>query len=88
MSALVAYLKATETGGAEPTQQELHDYIKTHHAALAVLQGVAVTIRSIGGAGDDTLYGQEVMTRCTGDAGDNVLVGGKGNRYAARWRGR
>ena len=80
MSALVAYLKATETGGAEPTQQQLHDYIKTHHAALGLSEagrGGDDTLR--GGAGDDTLYGQGGTDTLYGGAGDDVLVGGKGN---------
>jgi VCBS repeat-containing protein len=80
MSALVAYLKATETGGAEPTQQELHDYIKTHHAALGLSEaGRGGDDTLIGGAGDDTLYGQGGNDTLYGDAGDDVLVGGKGN---------
>ena len=80
MSALVAYLKATETGGAEPTQQELHDYIKTHHAALGLSEaGRGGDDTLSGGAGDDTLYGQGGTDTLYGDAGDDVLVGGKGN---------
>ncbi|WP_260674778.1 immunoglobulin-like domain-containing protein [Comamonas aquatica] len=80
MSALVAYLKATVTNGAAPSEQQVYDYIKDHHEALGVSEaGRGGNDTLSGGAGNDILYGQGGNDTLIGGEGDDILIGGTGN---------
>nr|WP_232482963.1 immunoglobulin-like domain-containing protein [Halomonas alkaliphila] len=70
MKALIEFLKVSN-GGAEPTEQQLYDYIKAGHAELNVEGDTRGGNDELyGGKGEDILYGQ---------GGDDLLVGGEGN---------
>jgi VCBS repeat-containing protein len=66
--------------GHEPTQTELHAYIRQHHAELnkdGDMRGENDVMR--GREGNDILYGQGGNDELSGDAGDDILIGGTGN---------
>jgi Ca2+-binding RTX toxin-like protein len=70
--------------GREPSDQELYDYIKTHHADFDVAgdtRGGADTL--LGGGGDDILYGQGGDDQLYGGTGDDRLLGGEGDDVLA-----
>jgi hypothetical protein len=62
------------------TQQEIVDYIKTHHVALAEESGRDGGNDTIyGGLGNDTIYGQEGDDYIHGGVGNDMLHGGSGD---------
>src|SRR5690606_37442057 len=77
LEALRVYLE--ETGGAEPTYEEIYDYIRGNHASF----NPGTDIRGgndilDGGLGDDILFGQGGNDRLRGGQGDDILYGGAG----------
>lgn len=70
MAALKEFLKVS-SGGNEPTEQQLYDYIKAGQAEFNVADDTR--------GGDDTLYGGKGDDILYGQGGDDILVGGKGD---------
>lgn len=68
---LIEFLKWSENEGAEPSDQQIIEYIRDN----------AFAIRDIGGldGGNDILSGEAGDDILFGDAGDDVLIGGAGS---------
>ncbi|EXU80948.1 type 1 secretion target domain protein [Comamonas aquatica DA1877] len=80
MLALTAFLKATVTGGVEPTDQQVYDYIRDHHQQFDVSSDTrGGNDKLYGGEGNDILYGQGGNDELYGGNGDDKLYGGTGN---------
>ncbi|MBB2777637.1 UNVERIFIED_ORG: VCBS repeat-containing protein [Comamonas terrigena] len=80
MLALTAFLKATVTGGVEPTDQQVYDYIRDHHQQFDVASDTrGGNDKLYGGEGNDILYGQGGNDELYGGNGDDKLYGGTGN---------
>ena len=79
-NALKAYLKSEVLSGEDPTDADLYDYIKVHHAEFNV-QGDERGGNDVmyGDAGDDILYGQGGNDILHGGTGNDILYGGTGN---------
>ncbi|MDA0696771.1 MAG: type I secretion protein [Proteobacteria bacterium] len=72
---LIAYLKSEVTGGAEPTQVQIYDFVKDHYRDF--VNADAADPRSKGG--HDTLYGGAGDDILMGGAGQDTVYGGSGN---------
>ncbi|MGA4853715.1 type I secretion protein, partial [Acinetobacter haemolyticus] len=73
--ALIEYLKVEVTGGAEPTQAQIYDFIKANYQSF--IDADATDPRSKGG--NDTLYGGSGDDILIGGAGADTIYGGSGN---------
>ena len=83
-SKLLAHLKANVTSGAEPTQQEIYDFVKANFqkfidadTADAATKGGNDTI--YGGSGNDIIIAGAGDDRIYGGSGDDIISTGRGN---------
>lgn len=74
-STLTAYLKAEVTGGAEPTQQEIYDYVKAHYKDFINADATDSATKG----GNDTIYGGAGNDIIIAGAGDDIIYGGSGD---------
>ena len=82
-SKLLAHLKATETGGAEPTQQQVYDFMKGNIQQF--VDADATDLNSKGG--NDNIYGDSGHDILIAGAGDDRLDGGSGDDLIFTGRG-
>ncbi|TCB15571.1 BapA/Bap/LapF family prefix-like domain-containing protein [Acinetobacter sp. ANC 5045] len=74
-SKLIAHLKATVTGGAEPTQQEIYDFVKDNYQKFITADATDTATKG----GNDTIYGGSGNDIIIAGAGDDRIYGGSGN---------
>ena len=65
-SKLIAHLKATETGGAEPTQQQIYDFVKANYRDFIAADAADPATKG----GNDTIYG---------GSGNDIISTGRGD---------
>ncbi|MGE8685021.1 MAG: type I secretion protein [Acinetobacter sp.] len=74
-SKLIAHLKATETGGAEPTQQEIYDFVKANYMEFVNTDAADPNTKG----GNDIIYGGSGNDIIIAGAGDDRIYGGSGD---------
>ena len=74
-SKLIAHLKAEVTGGAEPTQQQIYDFVKDHYRDFIAADATDPNTKG----GNDTIYGGAGDDIIIAGAGDDRIYGGSGN---------
>ena len=82
-SKLTAHLKATVTGGAEPTQQQVYDYVKANYKQFIAADAADPATKG----GDDTIYGGSGDDIIIAGAGNDTVYGGSGNDVISTGRG-
>ncbi|MBJ9987007.1 VWA domain-containing protein, partial [Acinetobacter sp. S40] len=82
-STLEAYLKAEVTNGADPTQQQIYDYVKEHYRDFVN----ADAVDSVTKGGDDIIYGGSGNDIIIAGAGNDTIYGGSGNDIISTGRG-
>ena len=82
-SKLLAHLKANVTSGAEPTQQEIYDFVKANFQKFVD----ADAIDSATKGGNDTIYGGSGNDIIIAGAGDDRIYGGSGDDIISTGRG-
>ncbi|MEG1399837.1 MAG: VWA domain-containing protein, partial [Acinetobacter sp.] len=82
-SKLIAHLKATETGGAEPTQQEVYDFVKANYMKLIEADAADPNIKG----GNDIIYGGSANDIIIAGAGNDRIYGGSGDDIISTGRG-
>ncbi|VXA82520.1 Type I secretion C-terminal target domain protein [Acinetobacter sp. 8I-beige] len=82
-SKLIAHLKAEVTGGAEPTQQEIYDFVKANFQKFVD----ADAADSATNGGNDTIYGGSGNDIIIAGAGDDRIYGGSGDDIISTGRG-
>ncbi|MDO7195162.1 VWA domain-containing protein, partial [Acinetobacter nosocomialis] len=82
-SKLIAYLKAEVTGGAEPSQQDIYDYIKDNFRDFVAADAVDPATKG----GNDTIYGGAGNDIIIAGAGNDIIYGGSGNDIISTGRG-
>ena len=74
-SKLIAHLKAEVTGGAEPTTQQIYDFVKDHYRDFIAADATDPNTKG----GNDTIYGGAGDDIIIAGAGDDRIYGGSGN---------
>ena len=82
-SKLIAHLKATETGGAEPTQQQIYDFVKANYRDFIAADAADPATKG----GNDTIYGGSGDDIIIAGAGNDIIYGGSGNDIISTGRG-
>ncbi|PWB13011.1 type I secretion protein [Acinetobacter sp. AM] len=82
-SKLIAHLKATETGGAEPTQQQIYDFVKANYRDFIAADATDPATKG----GNDTIYGGSGDDIIIAGAGNDIIYGGSGNDIISTGRG-
>ncbi|WP_445346082.1 BapA/Bap/LapF family prefix-like domain-containing protein [Acinetobacter bohemicus] len=82
-STLIAYLKAEVTGGAEPTQQEVYDYVKANYKDFIAADAADPATKG----GNDTIYGGSGDDIIIAGAGNDMIYGGSGDDIISTGRG-
>ncbi|MDO7352483.1 BapA prefix-like domain-containing protein [Acinetobacter baumannii] len=82
-SKLIAYLKAEVTSGAEPSQQDIYDYIKENFRDFIAADAADPATKG----GNDTIYGGAGNDIIIAGAGNDVIYGGSGNDIISTGRG-
>ncbi|CDM72677.1 BapA/Bap/LapF family prefix-like domain-containing protein [Acinetobacter baumannii] len=82
-SKLIAYLKAEVTNGAEPSQQDIYDYIKENFRDFVAADAADPETKG----GNDTIYGGAGNDIIIAGAGNDVIYGGSGNDIISTGRG-
>ncbi|MGT2572012.1 type I secretion C-terminal target domain-containing protein, partial [Acinetobacter ursingii] len=82
-SKLIAYLKAEETNGADPTQQQIYDYVKGHYNEFVNADANDPATKG----GDDIIYGGSGNDIIIAGAGNDIIYGGSGNDIISTGRG-
>ncbi|WP_228287604.1 BapA/Bap/LapF family prefix-like domain-containing protein [Acinetobacter pittii] len=82
-SKLIAYLKAEVTNGAEPTQQDIYDYVKDNFHDFVAADAADPATKG----GNDTIYGGAGNDIIIAGAGNDVIYGGSGNDIISTGRG-
>ncbi|MEG2473944.1 beta strand repeat-containing protein, partial [Acinetobacter sp.] len=82
-SKLTAYLKATVTSGAEPTQQQVYEYVKANYKKF--IDADAIDLATKGGS--DSIYGGSGDDIIIAGAGNDKVYGGSGNDIISTGRG-
>ncbi|WP_335953198.1 type I secretion protein, partial [Acinetobacter higginsii] len=82
-STLTAYLKAEVTSGAEPTQQQVYDYVKAHFRDFIAADSNDPVTKG----GHDTIYGGAGDDIIIAGAGNDKVYGGSGNDIISTGRG-
>ncbi|SSM84451.1 BapA/Bap/LapF family prefix-like domain-containing protein [Acinetobacter baumannii] len=82
-SKLIAYLKAEVTNGAEPSQQDIYDYIKENFRDFIAADAADPATKG----GNDTIYGGAGNDIIIAGAGNDVIYGGSGNDIISTGRG-
>ena len=74
-SKLIAHLKAEVTSGAEPTQQEIYDFVKANFQKFVDADAIDSETKG----GDDTIYGGSGNDMIIAGAGNDQIYGGSGD---------
>ncbi|QNX89406.1 VWA domain-containing protein [Acinetobacter seifertii] len=82
-SKLIAYLKAEVTGGTEPSQQDIYDYVKENFHDFVAADAADSTTKG----GNDTIYGGAGNDIIIAGAGNDIVYGGSGNDIISTGRG-
>ncbi|MCL6245659.1 VWA domain-containing protein, partial [Acinetobacter sp. ANC 7200] len=82
-SKLIAHLKAEVTGGAEPTQQQIYDFVKDNYQNFVTADATDTETKG----GNDIIYGGSGNDIIIAGAGDDRIYGGSGNDTISTGRG-
>ncbi|MDH1278570.1 type I secretion C-terminal target domain-containing protein, partial [Acinetobacter johnsonii] len=82
-SKLIAHLKANVTGGAEPTQQQIYDFVKDNYQKFVTADATDTETKG----GNDIIYGGSGNDIIIAGAGDDRIYGGSGNDTISTGRG-
>ncbi|MCO8049038.1 type I secretion C-terminal target domain-containing protein, partial [Acinetobacter towneri] len=82
-SKLIAHLKANVTGGAEPTQQQIYDFVKDNYQKFVTADATDTETKG----GNDIIYGGSGNDFIIAGAGDDRIYGGSGNDTISTGRG-
>ncbi|MDC5438132.1 VWA domain-containing protein, partial [Acinetobacter baumannii] len=82
-SKLIEYLKAEVTGGAEPSQQNIYDYVKENFHDFVAADAADPATKG----GSDTIYGGAGNDIIIAGAGNDVIYGGSGSDIISTGRG-
>ena len=82
-STLIAYLKAEVTSGAEPTQQQIYDFVKENYKKFVEADANDPATKG----GNDTIYGGAGDDIIIAGAGNDIIYGGSGNDIISTGRG-
>ena len=82
-SKLIAHLKAEVTGGAEPTQQEIYDFVKANFQKFVDADATDINVKG----GEDIIYGGSGNDIIIAGAGDDRIYGGSGDDIISTGRG-
>ncbi|MCU4321863.1 type I secretion protein [Acinetobacter bereziniae] len=82
-STLIAYLKAEVTSGAEPTQQQIYDFVKENYKKFVEADANDPVTKG----GNDTIYGGAGDDIIIAGAGNDIIYGGSGNDIISTGRG-
>ncbi|SSO60570.1 cell-surface adhesin [Acinetobacter baumannii] len=82
-SKLIAHLKADVTGGVEPTQQQIYDFVKDNYQKFVTADATDIATKG----GNDTIYGGSGNDIIIAGAGDDRIYGGSGNDIISTGRG-
>ncbi|MFA3129878.1 VWA domain-containing protein, partial [Acinetobacter pittii] len=82
-SKLIAYLEETVTGGAEPTQKEIYDFVKANYSEFIAADAADSETKG----GNDTIYGGSGDDIIIAGAGNDIVYGGSGNDIISTGRG-
>ncbi|ONN51577.1 type I secretion protein [Acinetobacter genomosp. 33YU] len=82
-SKLIAYLKAEVTGGTEPSQQDIYDYVKENFHDFVAADAADPATKG----GNDTIYGGAGNDIIIAGAGNDIVYGGSGNDIISTGRG-
>ncbi|HEN9574455.1 type I secretion C-terminal target domain-containing protein [Acinetobacter baumannii] len=83
-SKLIAHLKANVTGGAEPTQQQIYDFVKDNYQKFVTADATDTETKGgndiiYGGSGNDIIIAGAGDDRIYGGSGDDIISTGRGN---------
>ncbi|SSS80806.1 cell-surface adhesin [Acinetobacter baumannii] len=82
-SKLIAHLKAEVTDGAEPTQQQIYDFVKANYKKFVDADATDAETKG----GNDTIYGGSGNDIIIAGAGDDRIYGGSGDDIISTGRG-
>ncbi|WP_317300085.1 type I secretion C-terminal target domain-containing protein, partial [Acinetobacter baumannii] len=83
-SKLIAHLKANVTIGAEPTQQQIYDFVKDNYQKFVTADATDTETKGgndiiYGGSGNDIIIAGAGDDRIYGGSGDDIISTGRGN---------
>ena len=82
-SKLIAHLESTVTGGAEPTQQQIYDFVNANYQEFIAADAADSATKG----GNDTIYGGSGDDIIIAGAGNDIVYGGSGNDIISTGRG-
>lgn len=82
-SKLIAHLKAEVPGGAEPTQQQIYDFVKANYQKFVTADATDTETKG----GNDIIYGGSGNDIIIAGAGDDRIYGGSGDDIISTGRG-
>ncbi|XZV30821.1 hypothetical protein ACT40Q_13020 [Acinetobacter baumannii] len=82
-SKLIAYLKSEVTNGADPTQQDIYDYVKANYRDFIASDAADLATKG----GNDTIHGGAGDDIIIAGAGNDSIYGGSGNDIISTGRG-
>ncbi|WP_081374985.1 BapA/Bap/LapF family prefix-like domain-containing protein [Acinetobacter radioresistens] len=82
-STLIDYLKAEVTGGSEPTQEQVYDFMKANYRQFIAADAADPITKG----GDDIIYGGSGNDIIIAGAGNDIVEGGAGNDIISTGRG-